>query len=94
MQQTLWGDQIPTRRSRKKTIPRSAALPYSITGGNDCAIIGHTLRAWDLSGCTTCLDCGVSIYCPGCITIHPQDKNAIPLLCHRHEASEESQVRQ
>jgi hypothetical protein len=90
MQQTLWGETIPTHRKRKKTIPRSAATPYSITGAHDCLVIGHTLREWDVSGCTTCLDCGVNIYCPGCITSHPQYKNAIPQLCNRHE---ESQVR-
>jgi hypothetical protein len=90
MQLTLWGETIPTRRSRKKTIPRSAATPYSITGTNDCQIIGHTLRGWDLAGCTICLDCGVSIFCPECITSHPQDTTAIPVLCERHTESQVS----
>ena len=89
MQQTLWGETIPTR-SRKKAIPRSSPPTYSITGANDCQIIGHTLREWDLSGCTICLDCGISIYSPQCISAHPQDEQAIPLLCERHT---ESQVR-
>jgi hypothetical protein len=89
MQQTLWGETIPTHRSRKKTIPHSEATPYSITG-NDCTILGHTLREWDLAGCTTCLDCGVSIYCPQCITHHPYVEMAIAVLCERHQ---ESQVR-
>ncbi len=89
MQQTLWGDTIPTRRSRKKVIPRRAT-PYSITGTNDCQIIGHTLREWDLAGCTICLDCGVSIYCPCCITKHPLDETAIAVYCERHEESQVS----
>jgi len=84
MQQTLWGDQIPTRRRKTNVIPLQTATPYSITG-NDCEILGHTLRAWDLAGCTICLDCGVHIFCPRCITAHPQDATAIALLCERHE---------
>ena len=90
MQQTLWGDQIPTRRSRKKTSPRTETTPFSITGANDCAIISHTLRVWDLAGCTICLDCGISIYCPQCISAHPQDATAIAVLCERHTESQVS----
>ncbi len=86
MQQTLWGETIPTRQ-RKKVVPRSTAQPFSITGANDCAIIGHTFREWDLSGCTVCLDCGVNIYCPQCITNHPHDEQAIAVLCSRHQES-------
>ena len=88
MQLTLWGEQLPTRR-RKKAIPRSATTPFSITGTHDCAILGHTLREWDLSGCSVCLDCGVSIYCPQCITAHPQDDTALALLCNLHEESQQ-----
>jgi hypothetical protein len=87
MQLTLWGDTIPTRR-RKKISPRIATKPYSITGANDCQIIGHTLREWDLAGCTTCLDCGVSIYCPECIINHPHDEKAIAVVCSRHQESQ------
>ena len=90
MQQTLWGEKRPTRR-KKKAIPRSAT-PYSITGANDCQIIGHTLREWDLAGCTVCIDCGVHIFCPRCISAHPQDENALAMLCERHVAPQESQV--
>jgi hypothetical protein len=89
MQQTLWGETISTRR-RKKAIPRIAPPPFSITGAHDCAIIGHTLREWDLAGCTTCLDCGVSIFCPQCITNHLQDASAIAVLCERHQESQVS----
>lgn len=92
MQQTLWVVIIPNHRSRKKEIPRCTATSYSITEANDCQIIGHTLRAWDLAGCTSCLDCGVHIYCPGCIAKHPQDEEAIAMLCERHEEPQKSQV--
>ena len=91
MQQTLWGNQIPKRRRKTKVIPLQSATPYSITG-NDCQILGHTLREWDLAGCTVCIDCGVHIFCPRCIVTHPQDENAIAMLCERHEAPQESQV--
>jgi len=84
MQQTLWGDQIPTRRRKKNVIPLTSTPPYAITE-NDCEVLGHTIRAWDLSGCTICLDCQVNIFCPRCIAKHPQDENAIALLCERHQ---------
>jgi hypothetical protein len=87
MQQTLWGKTIPQRRQKRKVKPLSLAPPYSITGANDCAIICHTLREWDLAGCTICLDCGVNIYCPHCITIHPHVATGIALLCSKHEES-------
>ena len=91
MQQTLWGNRIPKRWRKTKVIPLQTATPYSITG-NDCAVFGHTLREWDLAGCTTCLDCGVNIFCPRCIAKHPQDEEAIAMLCERHEEPQESQV--
>ena len=83
MQQTLWGERLPQRR-RKKINPLTSTAPFSITG-NDCEILGHTLRVWDLAGCTVCIDCSVRIFCPSCITRHPLDENAIALLCERHE---------
>jgi len=83
MQQTLWGDRLPQRR-KKSVIPLQTAPPYSITG-NDCQILGHTLREWDLAGCSICIDCQAKIFCPRCITAHPQDENAIAVLCERHE---------
>jgi hypothetical protein len=91
MQQTLWGEKIPKRRRKTKVIPLQSATPYSITG-NDCAVFGHTIREWDLAGCTVCIDCGVNIFCPRCIAKHPQDENAIAMLCERHVAPQESQV--
>jgi hypothetical protein len=91
MQQTLWGDQKPKRRRKTNVNPLQSATPYSITG-NDCQYFGHTLRAWDLAGCTTCLDCSVNIFCPQCLASHPQDASAIALLCERHEQPQESQV--
>src|SRR6266487_4017232 len=89
MQQTLWGETIPKRRRKRKVIPLLTAASYSITE-NDCEILGHTLRVWDLAGCTICIDCGVRIFCPRCIARHPQDENAIALLCERHEEPQES----
>jgi len=88
MQQTLWG-VTKTRRSRKRRNSHqpTAATPYSITGTNDCEIIGHTLNAYDLAGCSTCLDCGVRVFCPGCTQSHPQDEHAVPVCCQRHEES-------
>ena len=83
----LWGEK-PRRRRRKKVIPQTQP-PYSITD-NDCEILGHTLREWDLAGCTTCIDCHVHIFCPRCISAYPTDQNAIPILCNRHEESQVS----
>ena len=91
MQQTLWGEKIPNRRRKTKVIPLQSATPYSITG-NDCAVFGHTVREWDLAGCTVCIDCGVKIFCPLCIARHPQDEKAVAILCERHVAPLESQV--
>jgi len=90
MTQTLWGETRQRRRRRRKrtSATRTSTLPYSITGANDCEIIGHTEGHRDLAGCTVCLDCGVTIYCPGCLPEHPHDRNAIPLYCPRHEESE------
>ena len=87
----LWGEKIPQLRRKRKVIPLTSATPYSITG-NDCEILGHTLREWDLAGCTICLDCNVRIFCPRCTTKHPQDETAIAILCERHEEAQESQV--
>ncbi len=84
MQQTLWGDQIPTRRRKKNATPLQTATTFSITD-NDCEILGHTLREWDLAGCSICIDCQAKIFCPRCIAAHPQDENAIAVLCERHE---------
>ena len=86
----LWGEKIPRRR-RKRIIHLPTAAPFSITA-NDCEILGHTLREWDLAGCTICTDCGVKIFCPRCIVKHPQDETAIAVLCERHEEPQESQV--
>jgi len=87
MAQTLWGENVPRpRRSRRKAVSHPSATPYVITGaGNDCEIFGHTLNAYDLAGCTTCMDCGVRIFCPRCIERHPRDANAVPVMCERHE---------
>ena len=82
----IWGEKIPKRRRKTRVIPLQSATLYSITG-NDCAVFGHTLREWDLAGCTNCLDCNTRIFCPRCIAAHPQDENAIPILCSRHEES-------
>jgi hypothetical protein len=87
MQQTLWGEKIPQRPRKKKARRLTKAIPYSITGGNDCEIIGHTISVWDLAGCTTCSDCGVRVFCPTCTTKHPTDANAIPVPCPIHEES-------
>lgn len=86
MQQTLWGNQIPKRRRKTRDIPLQSATPYSITE-NDCAVFGHSIREWDLAGCTVCLDCRVNIFCPRCIAAHPLDEKAIPILCTHHEES-------
>ena len=89
MQLTLWEDQIPKLQRKKKAQLVFSTKPYSITGANDCQILGHTLRAWDLAGCSVCLDCGVNIFCPQCITSHPYDATAIPVLCEHHEESQQ-----
>jgi len=81
--QNLWGENVRLRRRRKKATP--SPQPYSITGGNDCEVLGHSLNMFDLSGCTTCMDCHVNIFCPRCIPIHPRDDQAVPVLCERHE---------
>ena len=81
--QNLWGENIRLRHRRKKAAPRPQS--YSITGGNDCEVLGHTLNMFDLSGCTTCMDCGAKIFCPRCTPIHPRDEKAVPVLCERHE---------
>jgi hypothetical protein len=88
MQQTLWGDQKPKRRRKTKVIPLQSATPYSITG-NDCQNLGHTLREWDLAGCTICIDCQANIFCPRCNAKHLQDENALAVLCERHEKSQQ-----
>ncbi len=88
MQQTLWGKKAPRPRRKRKIIQLPpAAPPYSITGTNDCEILGHTLNAYDLAGCSTCLECGVRVFCPGCVQSHPQDEHAVPVRCQRHEES-------
>lgn len=90
MYQTLWGETKTRRRRRRRNHQQRAEAPYSITDGNDCEILGHAEGHRDLAGCTTCISCGVKIFCPQCITRHPQDDKAIPVLCPRHE--QESQV--
>jgi hypothetical protein len=87
MQQTLWGEMKPQRPKKNKARRLTQAPPYSITGANDCETIGHTLSVRDLAGCTTCSDCGVSVFCPTCTPKHPTDENAIPIPCFRHEES-------
>jgi hypothetical protein len=84
MQQTLWRNQRPKRRRKKNVIPLQTTTPYAITG-NDCEMLGHTLREWDLAGCTVCIDCQVKIFCPRCIARHPQDASAKALHCERHQ---------
>ncbi len=87
MDTTLWSDNVRRRRRRRKVdyLPKGA---FSITDGDDCIILGHTLNYWDLAGCTTCIACGKRIYCPSCISAHPQDRTAIPVLCELHEERE------
>ena len=82
----LWGEKVPRSKRKRKFVPLPTATPYSITA-NDCEILGHTLREWDLAGCTICIDCGVNIFCPHCTSKHPQDVNALPLLCEHHSES-------
>jgi hypothetical protein len=88
MQQILWGERVPQKRRKRKVDPLPSSIPYSITGLNDCQIIGHSLSVWDLAGCTTCIDCAVHVFCPGCITKHPTFDKAIPVVCPRHERNE------
>ncbi len=87
MTQTLWGES-KTRRCRRKSYTPRAKTPYSITDGDDCSILGHTLNHWSLAGTTTCMDCGAKIFCPTCTPTHPTDETAISVLCPRHEESE------
>ncbi len=88
MTQTLWGETKNRRRRRKRRNNQlETATPYSITGSNDCEVFGHSEGYRDLAGCTTCLDCGIKIFCPRCIKRHPTDENAIAILCERHEES-------
>ena len=86
---TLWGEIKTRRRRRRRSRQLLPVAPYSITGtGNDCEVIGHTEGYRDLAGCTTCLDCGVNIFCPHCLPQHPTDQKAIAIHCPRHEESE------
>src|SRR5258708_20580404 len=80
------GETRPRRR-RRKALRQQPEASYSITDGNDCMILGHTLNHFDLAGCTTCISCGVTIYCPKCIHSHPHDPQAVPVFCGRHEES-------
>ena len=83
---TLWGETVRQRcRSKRNVATLTSKIPYSITGSDDCAVIGHTINHWSLAGTTTCLDCAVNIFCPCCIIAHPQDEKAVPVLCERHE---------
>ena len=86
---TLWGETVRRRRRSKRNVAiLTSTIPYSITGtGQDCEIIGHTLNYWGLAG-TTCLDRGVNIFCPRCISQHPNDPQAEPIVCEQHEESE------
>src|SRR5260221_520064 len=89
MQANLWEEKEPRHQRRKRRSRQlPTAAPYSITGDNDCGIIGHTLNMFDLSGCTTCMDCGAKIFCPTCTPNHPTDRDAIPVSCPRHEESQ------
>ena len=83
---TVWGETVHWRRRSKRNVATpTSKISYSITGSDDCAIIGHSEGFRDLLGCTTCLDCGVHIFCPQCTPKHPIDLNAIPVLCEQHE---------
>jgi hypothetical protein len=89
MAQTLWGETKPRRHRRRRNRQPKAEASYSITGtGKDCEVIGHTEGHRDLAGCTTCLDCGVKIFCSECISQHPTDPQAEAIRCPRHEESE------
>ena len=89
MSQTLWGE-TKTRRRRRINHTSSAKAPYSITGWNDCEILGHTLSHWSLAGTNACMDCGAKIFCLSCIPGHPNDAKAIPVLCTLHEQESEA----
>ena len=85
---TLWRETVGRRRRRKRNVATlTSQIRYSITNGNDCAIIGHILNHWSLAGTTTCMGCGKSIFCPQCIQKHPNDPQAEPVLCEQHEES-------
>ena len=86
---TLWGETKPPRRKRNTRNCQilTSEIPYSITG-NDCELLGHTLNHWSLAGTTTCMDCGATIFCPGCTPAHLPDPKAIPMLCERHQESQ------
>lgn len=86
MAQTLWGETRTGQRRHRRSRQAKAEAPYSITGANDCEIIGHTLSHWSLAGTTTCMDCGAAIFCPDCTPQHPTDPQAVALLCPRHES--------
>ncbi len=86
MQQLRLWDEKPIRIRSKKNRPLTLHASYSITA-NDCEIIGHTVQVFDLAGCSLCLDCQVKLFCPRCISAHPTDAKAIPVLCSRHEES-------
>ena len=92
---TLWGETVHSHRRKKRNIAiRTSKIPYSITGnGMDCQVIGHTEGHRDLAGCTVCLDCGVKIFCPQCVSQHPTDPNAIPVLCSLHEERKQAYVK-
>jgi len=87
MQQTLWGKKAPRPRRKRTSAQPPSAPDYSITGTNDCELIGHTLNAYDLAGHSICIECGVRVFCPGCVQSHPQDEHAVPVPCQRHEES-------
>src|SRR5205823_6401945 len=92
MQQDLWGDKAPQPRRRRKrnVISLPTTTSYSITGLNDCEILGHTLSVWDLAGCSKCIDCRIRVFCPICTPKHPTDDSAIRVYCPNHEESQAS----
>ena len=84
---TLWDETVHQRKQRRKRniATLTSNIPYSITDGDDCEVLGHTEGFRDLAGCTTCLDCGAKIFCPQCVSQHPTDPKAVPILCSLHE---------
>src|SRR5260370_3780847 len=58
MDTTLWSDNVRSRRRRRRKVDYVPKGAFSITDGDDCIILGHTLNHWDLAGCTTCIACG------------------------------------